>query len=126
VNELRLVPAPTLDDLARDPSQAAGLPQATATSLYARAAGVEAALRARLLAEPSMAAAPAPPEPEEWLSAEQVGVRFGLSPAWLAAHRGLLRQRGIVSQPSRKTRVFHARRLARFLELSARDPRDHA
>jgi hypothetical protein len=59
------------------------------------------------------------PDPE-WLSREIVTVRYGLSKRWLADHRRQLRLRGIVSKPSRKTTLYHARRLARFLEERSR------
>ena len=59
------------------------------------------------------------PDPE-WLSCEVVVARYGLSKRWLADHRRQLRQRGIVSKPSRKTTLYHARRLARFLDERSR------
>jgi hypothetical protein len=59
------------------------------------------------------------PDPE-WLSCEAVATRYGLGKHWLADHRRQLRQRGIISKPSRKTTLYHARRLARFLEERSR------
>ena len=59
------------------------------------------------------------PDPE-WLSREVVAARYGLNTRWLADHRRQLRQRGIISKPSRKTTLYHARRLARFLEERSR------
>ncbi len=56
----------------------------------------------------------------EWLSREVVAARYGLNARWLADHRRQLRQRGIISKPSRKTTLYHARRLARFLEERSR------
>jgi len=56
----------------------------------------------------------------EWLSREVVAARYGLSTRWLADHRRQLRQCGIISKPSRKTTLYHARRLARFLEERSR------
>ena len=63
--------------------------------------------------------APQNPDPE-WLSCEAVAARYGLGKHWLADHRRQLRQRGIISKPSRKTTLYHARRLARFLEERSR------
>src|SRR5260370_21737276 len=51
----------------------------------------------------------------EWLSVEGVSHRFGLGRRWLEDHCSELRRLGIVSKPSRKTTLFHARRLARFI-----------
>jgi len=59
------------------------------------------------------------PDPE-WLSCEVVTARYGLSKRWLADHRRQLRQRGIASKPSRKTTLYHARRLTRFLDERSR------
>jgi hypothetical protein len=55
-----------------------------------------------------------------WLSVEAVVSGFGLTPRWLEDHREDLRRRHIISKPSRKATVFHARRLARFLEERSR------
>jgi len=59
-------------------------------------------------------------EPVDWLSTASVILRFGLTERWLADHRRQLRLRGIVSKPSRKTTLYHARRLARFLDERSR------
>jgi hypothetical protein len=56
----------------------------------------------------------------DWLSLEAATARFGLTERWLADHRRQLRLRGIVSKPSRKTTLYHARRLARFLDERSR------
>ena len=57
----------------------------------------------------------------EWLSVEQVGIVFNLSPRWLSEHKRELARRQVISQPSRKVRLFHRERLARMLEASARN-----
>ena len=54
------------------------------------------------------------------MSADAVIQRFGLSKRWLEEHRPDLRRRHIISKPSRKTTLYHARRLARFLEERSR------
>jgi len=59
-------------------------------------------------------------EPFDWLSTASVILRFGLTERWLADHRRQLRLRGIVSKPSRKATLYHARRLARLLEERSR------
>ena len=55
-----------------------------------------------------------------WLSVETVVSGFGLTPRWLEDHRADLRRRHILSKPSRKTTLYHARRLTRFLEERSR------
>jgi hypothetical protein len=56
----------------------------------------------------------------EWLSLEIATARFGLTRRWLQDHRRDLRRRHIISKPSRKTTLYHTRRLARFLEERSR------
>jgi hypothetical protein len=111
-----VVPVPTLDQLAEDPGQVAKLPREIIAVLYEQIAVLEARLRSRLLAQPAAAEPPAPPSPDEWISAEEVTRRFGLDPPWLTRHRRLLRGRKILATPSRKKSLYHLRRLARFLE----------
>jgi hypothetical protein len=55
-----------------------------------------------------------------WMSTDAVTQHFGLSRRWLEDHGQELRRRHIISKPSRKTTLFHARRLARFLEHRSR------
>jgi len=55
-----------------------------------------------------------------WLSVEAVVSGFGLTPRWLEDHREDLRRRRILCKPSRKKKLYHARRLARFLEERSR------
>ena len=111
-----LIPVPTLDQVAGDPSLVASLPRETAVALYSRAAVAEATLRARLLADPGVPVPLPPPEREEWLSASEVEARFSLPKRWLVDHAADLRQARIVSKASRKRVVYHRARLARFLE----------
>src|SRR5260370_18427126 len=59
-------------------------------------------------------------QPSEWLSVDGVAQRFGLTRRWLEDHRSELRRLGVVSKPSRKTTLFHARRLAQLIELRSR------
>jgi hypothetical protein len=88
--------------------------------LYPQVAVLEALLRSRLLAQPAAAEPPAPPSPDEWISAEEVARRFSLDPQWLKRHRRLLRSRKILATPSRKKSVYSSRRMATFLEAQAR------
>jgi hypothetical protein len=107
---------PSLDALAADLGKTAQLPREAAAALYARAAGVEAALRARLLAD-GPASVPIPKvEADEWIGPEEVTKRFGLDLQWLRRHRAVLRSRRILSTPSRKKSLYHPKRLARYLE----------
>jgi hypothetical protein len=65
---------------------------------------------------------PTQAEPDEWIDQASVIARFGLDAPWLKRHRRLLRSRKILTTPSRKKSLFHARRLARLLdEGTARD-----
>jgi hypothetical protein len=112
-----LAVVPSLDALADDPTRATTLPLDTARALFQRVALVQALLLGRLMEGASLP--PAPPserEIEEWLSAEQVQARFALPKRWLSDHMRELRSHRIVSRPSRKVVVFHARRFSRFLE----------
>jgi hypothetical protein len=107
---------PTLDALADDPTRVTTLPLDTARVLFQRVALVQALLLGRLMEGASpLTAPPSERESEEWLSAEQVQVRFALPKRWLSDHMRELRAHRIVSRPSRKVIVFHARRLGRFL-----------
>jgi hypothetical protein len=56
------------------------------------------------------------PEPEQWLAEKQVTEGFGLTAEWLEDHQADLRAHKIISKPSRKVRLYHARRLVRYLE----------
>lgn len=114
-----MVPVPSLDAIADDPGLAARLPREAAVVLYTRCALAEAALKARLLGDLGPASPPPERDAEEWLTASQVEARFGLPRRWLADHMRALRPHRIVSRPSRKVVVFHARRLSRFLEAAS-------
>jgi hypothetical protein len=114
-----LTPLPTLDHLAGDPGQVAKLPREVIAALYPPVAGLEAALRARLLGDLGPASPPPEREAEEWLNAEQVEARFGLSRRWLSDHARALRQRRVISKPSRKVALYHRGRLARLLEAAS-------
>lgn len=74
---------PTLDELAADPSSAAGLSPASLRALLVRAAAALAALSA-------VAMAPAPPAPGETmdraLTVKEVAARIGLSEDYLYRH----------------------------------------
>jgi hypothetical protein len=94
------------------------LSREVAAVLYPQAAMVEAALRARLLAQPATAPLPTKAEPDEWISEAAVIARFGLDAIWLRRHRAALRSRRIISG-SRKRRIYHARRMAAFFEAQA-------
>ncbi len=106
---------PSLDLLAADPEVVMALPPEARQLLVLKAAAVLAALAAT-----SPTSGPptptSPPTREEWIGADEVGRRFGLTRRWLEDHSDLLRRLKIVAAPSRKTRVYHVGRLARFLE----------
>jgi hypothetical protein len=76
----------------------------------------EATLRARLFADRGPVPSPPQREAEEWLNADQAEARFGLPKRWLSNHSPELRRLRIVSRPSHKQVVYHARRLSQFLE----------
>jgi hypothetical protein len=61
-----------------------------------------------------------PAQSVDWLSTDAVTTRFGLTRRWLEDHRPDLRRRHIISKPSRKTTLYHTRRLTRFLEERSR------
>jgi hypothetical protein len=60
------------------------------------------------------------PQGPLWMSVDAVTQQFGLSKHWLDDHRRDLQRRHIIAKPSRKTTLYHARRLARFLEERSR------
>lgn len=114
---------PSLDVLASSPEAAANLPPPVVLELLGRSMHCIAVLFARIVVA-SAERRGGEPEPgnEEWISADEVTRRFGLSARWLIAHRRLLFGRRIISRPSRKTTVYHARRMARLLEERSLPP----
>jgi hypothetical protein len=116
-----------LDRVADDPAIAVCVSREEAAALLMRAMTCCGALVARLMAtaaptDTGTSASIVGGEAEGWLSADEVARRFGLSARWLSAHRRVLAGRRIISRPSRKTAVYHAKRLARFLEERSQSP----
>jgi hypothetical protein len=119
---------PTLDELAAEPARVHDLAPEAVVAMLGRATVVHIALTERLRV--FVAGADVAPRESgaesasgaEWLPTQRVVEQFGLSARWLAAHRRLLIGRRIISRPSRKTVVYHARRLARFLEERSLPP----
>jgi hypothetical protein len=111
-----LVGVPSLNELAERPALAQALPLETAQALLIQCALIQSVLLGRLVTSPRAPEPLTPAEPEEWLNAAQVEVRFGLPKSWLIDHAAELRQRRIVSKPSRKLVVYHRGRLTRLLE----------
>jgi len=118
-----LVPVPSLDDLARDPSLAGAVPRHAAAALVAAGLVAVSAAAGRLLAlsaEPESASHAAGGAPDEWLDAAGVEARFSLSARWLSDHGRALDLHRIRSRPSRKAVRYHVGRLRRFLEAACR------
>lgn len=116
---------PALDAIADEPGAVRQLPPDVAATLFIRAVLCGAALLTRIVSaseERRRAEEATEGGPEVWLSPDEVTRRFGLSARWLATHRRVLAGRRIISRPSRKTVVYHARRLARFLEERSLPP----
>jgi hypothetical protein len=120
------VAVPTLDDLARDASRATDLPVEVTTALLARCVLVQGVLLARLLAT-AATGQPATPTPRaraadttEWITADEVTRRYGLTARWLRRHRAALREARIACRPpGSKVVLYHASRLARWIEAHA-------
>ena len=111
-----LVGVPTLAELAERPALAQALPLETAQALLIQCALIQSVLLGRLVTSPRAPEPATPAEPEEWLNAAQVQERFALPRSWLTDHAAELRQRRIVTKPSRKLVLYHRGRLARLLE----------
>lgn len=105
--------------MATDPARVEGLPPDVIRALTLRCAAVLTALAS---IPASAAPAAVTKEPDEWISEQDVVTRFGLDAPWLKRHRPLLKARRILSCPSRKRSLYHARRLARYLEDRAGNP----
>ena len=69
--------------------------------------------------------APAPTKVEGeaavWLNPTQVEQTFGLPVPWLLEHARELEQVGLVAKPSRKLRLYHRAKLARWVEARRTD-----
>jgi hypothetical protein len=115
-----LVAVPTVAELVANPSLARGLPRDVLVNFIAQLAATQAVLMAEL-SSPTSHPVPAPAAvlemgSDRWLKAEAVEAQFSLSPRWLEDHDALLRQRHIVTRPSRRVILYSATRLQRFLE----------
>jgi hypothetical protein len=86
------VAVPTLDDLAREPAVASGLPSKVLAALQARIAAAQGALAAAMAtaAEDRGAAGSQPDKPDSWLEDDQVTALLHVSRAWLVRHRNRL------------------------------------
>jgi hypothetical protein len=105
----------------------AGLPSQAAPVLIGELARLQALLWVRIVPPQgdggradSRSTEEANQQGPSWMSGDAVTQHFGLSRHWLEDHRQDLGRRHIISKPSRKTTLYHFRRLARFLEERSR------
>jgi hypothetical protein len=111
-----LIAVPTLAEVIQAPALVEALPPDVLARYYTTVAGLEALMRAKLMA-PSMTTAamalPAMPEPEErWLSPDEAAAAFGVSKRWLLSRQEQIPGR---RRLSRKVIRFDARLLAKYL-----------
>jgi len=102
--------------LLQQPERVAQMSPEDARQLVVQLASLLVLLSTRASEPPITGAVSNETSPAVWLSADQVESRFGLPNSWLLEHRRQLASLGIVSRPSRKIRVYDAKRLGRFLE----------
>jgi hypothetical protein len=117
MTELRAVP--DLDTLLREPERVADLDPAEVKRLAPQLAMLVVAMLLRSAPAPML---PPPPDDPVWLNAQQVEARFGLAPGWLHEHRKELQRLGLVSQPSRKSRLYDFKRLRSYIEHRRTSP----
>jgi len=80
---------PTLDEIARDGTRAAGLPTATIAALMVRAAAVQSALAAAQLSASIQKSEPSRPkssEPDRNLNAAEIAAELGVNRRWVFRH----------------------------------------
>lgn len=77
-----LVSVPGLDDLARDPSQAAALPSEAARALFGQAVLVQAALLPHVWRQDSLPAAQRPAN-EDWIPLDEAAALVRRPKSWL-------------------------------------------
>jgi hypothetical protein len=106
---------PDLNGLLQEPERVNRIDPVDARNLIIQLSALLLALALRA-SEPPVAVVSNETSGAVWLSAEQVYTRFGLQASWLMEHRRQLSALGIVSRPSRKVRLYDAKRLGRFLE----------
>lgn len=107
---MNLAPVPSLDELASDPTKAAGLSPDVARALTLRCAAVLTALAA--VGGPANAPAREPPADDHLLTADEAAARLGTSPRWLRRHAGRL---PFARRLSRKTLRYSEAGLTRWL-----------
>lgn len=107
---------PSLDEIARDPRLAAGLPANVARALLARAVVAQGALITPALAAPTGAAdpAPGPATEDELLTLEEAARRIGRHPRWFTR-----RPLPFVKRLSRRTIRVSRRGLERWVAQKA-------
>jgi predicted DNA-binding transcriptional regulator AlpA len=105
---------PRLDECVVDPSLARRLPRETALALLANLSVVQAALVARILAEPAptLGAHPGSAESDRLLTPEETAQRLGQTRRWLYRHAETL---PFARRLSRKALRFSERGLERWL-----------
>lgn len=86
--EQRLASVPSLDEIARDPGCAGGLPVRTLAALQGRAAAVLTALAAAALAatetaQEARASKPTPAAGDRTLNADQIAAKLGQTRRWV-------------------------------------------
>jgi predicted DNA-binding transcriptional regulator AlpA len=108
------LPRLRLDECLADPGLAQRLPRETAVALLANLSVVQAALVARILAEPAptLGAAPGSAEPDRLLTPEEAANRLGQTRRWLFRHAKTL---PFARRLSRKALRFSERGLERWL-----------
>jgi hypothetical protein len=111
-----LVSVPTLAEVLQAPALVEALPPDVLGRYYATVAGLEALMRAKLMAASMTTAAmalPATPKAEErWLTPGEAAAAFGVSKRWLLSHQEQIPGR---RRLSRKVIRFEAGALARHL-----------
>jgi hypothetical protein len=105
------VVVPTLDDLAREPAVARGLPSKVLAALQARVAAVQGALAAAMATAAEDAVAVGP-QPDSWLEDDQVAALLHVGHAWLVRHRHKL---PFAKQLSRKRWLYSESGARRWL-----------
>lgn len=112
----RLVAVPRLDELARDPSAAAGLPLSTLAALQAQCAAAQGAIAAAMCKPAAPSASRELVDAaalEPWLTAEELAERIpSFSKRWLYRHAGTL---PFARRLSRKRLVFSLPGAQRYL-----------
>jgi hypothetical protein len=110
-----LIAVPTLAEVIQAPALVEALPPDVLARYYTTVAGLEALMRATLLATATTATMlpPGASEADErWLTPDEAAAAFGVSKRWLLTHQGQIPGR---RRLSRKVIRFNARLLAKYL-----------